>query len=317
VGGTVVVHDDVAAVKKACQQHTTLIWGRQKSAFCGQSAKVVNVDMDDHTVLLQLGNRSDPTGPSSWFPQSLLTSMPESSMPESKRRLLENVAATQERAWKARKFCDAELVCGATRIEVHRSTLAAASPVFAAAFSSALQEGASPTSAALPAGGVPARWRGRKTQGGVGWLAPVALCVKGVSGRDSLVPANCERGGTAVRGPPRAPWGRFWLGEDGIPCTEPAVGAMLQHIYTGTASLEGTDSEALVPDVLDLAVRFELAALAKEASERLAEGATPACVRGRFRALQRHAGHASVEPALATLCDEIRADGSNALLRAL
>ena len=92
---------------------------------------------------------------------------------------------------------------------------------------------------------------------------------------------------------------------------------MLQHIYTGSAALEAGGASPVAAEVLELAVRFELGPLAEEACERLVEGATPACVRGRFRALQRHAGHASVEPALAKLCDEIRADTTNALLRAL
>eukprot|EP00931_Biecheleriopsis_adriatica_P012200 TRINITY_DN113320_c0_g1_i1.p1 TRINITY_DN113320_c0_g1~~TRINITY_DN113320_c0_g1_i1.p1 ORF type:complete len:265 (-),score=37.12 TRINITY_DN113320_c0_g1_i1:40-834(-) len=46
-----------------------------------------------------------------------------------------------ERAWKDRKFTDAEIVCAGTRTAVHRVTLASASPVFDAAFSSAMSEG--------------------------------------------------------------------------------------------------------------------------------------------------------------------------------
>lgn len=53
------------------------------------------------------------------------------------------VIDTQERAWKQRKFSDAEIVCAGVRVAVHRSTLAAASAVFDAAFSSAMAEGRS------------------------------------------------------------------------------------------------------------------------------------------------------------------------------
>ena len=59
-----------------------------------------------------------------------------------RKRSVEHVADVMENAWKQRKFTDAELVCDGTRIPVHRSTLAAVSPVFEAAFSSNMQEGA-------------------------------------------------------------------------------------------------------------------------------------------------------------------------------
>ena len=52
-----------------------------------------------------------------------------------------NVTASQERAWKHRKFTDAVVVCDGARIPVHRATLASASPVFDAAFTSTLIEG--------------------------------------------------------------------------------------------------------------------------------------------------------------------------------
>lgn len=51
------------------------------------------------------------------------------------------VCGVQEQAWKKRKFSDAEVVCEGVRTPVHRSTLCAASPVFDAAFSSAMREG--------------------------------------------------------------------------------------------------------------------------------------------------------------------------------
>ena len=44
--------------------------------------------------------------------------------------------AQQERLWTQRKFTDAEVVVGTSRFAVHRATLAAASPIFAAAFES-------------------------------------------------------------------------------------------------------------------------------------------------------------------------------------
>ena len=47
------------------------------------------------------------------------------------------------KVWKQRKFTDAEVLCEGQRIPVHRSTLIAASPVFEAAFTSAMREGES------------------------------------------------------------------------------------------------------------------------------------------------------------------------------
>eukprot|EP00929_Paragymnodinium_shiwhaense_P091254 TRINITY_DN51277_c0_g1_i1.p1 TRINITY_DN51277_c0_g1~~TRINITY_DN51277_c0_g1_i1.p1 ORF type:complete len:264 (-),score=43.61 TRINITY_DN51277_c0_g1_i1:125-916(-) len=52
------------------------------------------------------------------------------------------VCAIQERAWKQRKFTDAVVVCNGQRFDVHRATLSAASPVFDAAFSCGMTEGA-------------------------------------------------------------------------------------------------------------------------------------------------------------------------------
>jgi hypothetical protein len=47
------------------------------------------------------------------------------------------------KVWKQRKFTDAEVLCDGQRIPVHRCTLIAASPVFEAAFTSAMREGES------------------------------------------------------------------------------------------------------------------------------------------------------------------------------
>jgi len=58
-----------------------------------------------------------------------------------RKRSLEAVAGVQESVWKHRRFTDATIVCGQVRLEVHRSTLAAASPVFEAAFGSLMKEG--------------------------------------------------------------------------------------------------------------------------------------------------------------------------------
>jgi hypothetical protein len=62
---------------------------------------------------------------------------------DSRKRKAEHMSGVMETAWKQRKFTDAEVICNGKRIPVHRSTLAAASPVFEAAFSSVMQEGAS------------------------------------------------------------------------------------------------------------------------------------------------------------------------------
>jgi hypothetical protein len=59
-----------------------------------------------------------------------------------RKRSLEHMSQTMENAWKQRKFTDAEVLCGGVRIPVHRCTLAGVSPVFEAAFSSQMQEGA-------------------------------------------------------------------------------------------------------------------------------------------------------------------------------
>merc|ERR1712182_42809 len=48
-----------------------------------------------------------------------------------------------DRAWKMRKFTDAEIVVAGERIPVHRATLCATSPVFDAGFSCDMQEGRS------------------------------------------------------------------------------------------------------------------------------------------------------------------------------
>eukprot|EP00927_Polykrikos_kofoidii_P062335 TRINITY_DN57140_c0_g1_i1.p1 TRINITY_DN57140_c0_g1~~TRINITY_DN57140_c0_g1_i1.p1 ORF type:complete len:254 (-),score=46.97 TRINITY_DN57140_c0_g1_i1:86-847(-) len=50
-------------------------------------------------------------------------------------------AGVQERAWKMRKFTDAEILVEGERFPVHRSTLCAASPVFDAGFSCDMEEG--------------------------------------------------------------------------------------------------------------------------------------------------------------------------------
>ena len=75
--------------------------------------------------------------------------------PTKKRKVCEMEAgsffAQQEKLWKQRKFTDAEVVVhpggsrDVVRFPVHRSTLCAASPVFDAAFSSSMQEGATAT----------------------------------------------------------------------------------------------------------------------------------------------------------------------------
>jgi len=60
---------------------------------------------------------------------------------QSVRRKRSNVEMIQERAWKQRRFSDAYIVCNDVRTDVHRVILCAASPVFDAAFSSAMAEG--------------------------------------------------------------------------------------------------------------------------------------------------------------------------------
>ena len=57
------------------------------------------------------------------------------------KREAESTHEVMTTVWKQRKFTDAEVVCNGVRIPVHRSTMAAVSPVFEAAFSSAMREG--------------------------------------------------------------------------------------------------------------------------------------------------------------------------------
>lgn len=67
----------------------------------------------------------------------------QGSIRRGRKRNLDDVVKIQERAWRERKFTDAEIVCDGRRMPVHRATLSAASPVFDAAFSSSLSEGQS------------------------------------------------------------------------------------------------------------------------------------------------------------------------------
>ena len=60
-----------------------------------------------------------------------------------RKRKAEDASVIMENLWKQRRFTDAEVRCNGTRFQVHRSMLVAASPVFEAAFSSVMQEGAS------------------------------------------------------------------------------------------------------------------------------------------------------------------------------
>eukprot|EP00747_Dinoflagellata_sp_TGD_P171288 gnl/TRDRNA2_/TRDRNA2_205025_c0_seq1.p1 gnl/TRDRNA2_/TRDRNA2_205025_c0~~gnl/TRDRNA2_/TRDRNA2_205025_c0_seq1.p1 ORF type:complete len:264 (+),score=63.57 gnl/TRDRNA2_/TRDRNA2_205025_c0_seq1:66-857(+) len=76
-----------------------------------------------------------------WNPGLARAPAPTVAVEANKKRGPDIVTAVQERVWKQRKFTDAEVVSDGVRIPVHRATLAAASPVFEAAFSSAMQEG--------------------------------------------------------------------------------------------------------------------------------------------------------------------------------
>ena len=60
-----------------------------------------------------------------------------------RKRKAEDPSGIMENLWKQRRFTDAEVHCNGTRFQVHRSMLVAASPVFEAAFSSVMLEGAS------------------------------------------------------------------------------------------------------------------------------------------------------------------------------
>lgn len=163
-----------------------------------------------------------------------------------RRRRCGALGYRDERNWNARKFTDGVIVCGATRIEVHRATLCAASPVFDAAFSSVLREGQT---------------------------AEYSL--------DDTSPEAAE--------------------------------AMLRHIYIGD-----TDAPAsLLPELLELAVRFELPALVEGVAESMVEEVASESVKVRFQALARHKANPGVESAFKQLCNEIQDDASQALLVAL
>ena len=53
--------------------------------------------------------------------------------------------AQHKKLWTQRKFTDAEVVVGETRIPVHRATVSAGSPVFDAAFTHSMKEGETAT----------------------------------------------------------------------------------------------------------------------------------------------------------------------------
>merc|ERR1712032_1057896 len=144
---------------------------------------------------------------------------------------------TQERAWKARKFCDAEIVCAGVRTPVHRATLCAASVVFDAAFSSRMVEGESS-----------------------------AYEVKDKS------PA--------------------------------AVEAMICYMYT--ASLECQSSD--LPDVLDLAVQYEIDGLGSVAAERMAVDVNARNIKMRLAALKLHSENQFVKDALEQILQRIGSD---------
>merc|ERR1711920_635675 len=58
-------------------------------------------------------------------------------------RMPEHPKQVMEKVWKERKSTDAKVLCNGMQIQVHRCMLAAVSPVFEAALSSVMQEGAS------------------------------------------------------------------------------------------------------------------------------------------------------------------------------
>mmetsp|Transcript_7318 Transcript_7318/g.22664 ORF Transcript_7318/g.22664 Transcript_7318/m.22664 type:complete len:258 (-) Transcript_7318:70-843(-) len=88
--------------------------------------------------------------------------------------------------------------------------------------------------------------------------------------------------------------------------TPAAVEAMLHYIYTGSV---GTAS----PELLDLAVQYQLDSLVGHTAHALVEDVNTENVRERMLALKRHSGSAPVAAALKEMVQQVLADKSGAL----
>ena len=155
------------------------------------------------------------------------------------------VVETLERAWKSRKFCDAEIVCADIRIPVHRATLSAASVVFDAAFSSHMAEGESSTHE-----------------------------VK-------------DKSHTAVE-------------------------AMIRHVYIWSLECQGGD----LPDVLDLAVQYEIDGLGSAAAQQMTDDVNASNIKMRLAALKLHSETKFAKDALEHILQTIGSDYNHELVLA-
>ncbi|CAE8625708.1 unnamed protein product [Polarella glacialis] len=82
------------------------------------------------------------------------------------------------------------------------------------------------------------------------------------------------------------------------------VEALLRFCYTGSLSCP---AEGL-PQLLELAVLYEVAALSEAVADALLEGLLPENVRGRGQLLKRHGGHPGVQAVWPRFLDLVAAD---------
>mmetsp|Transcript_27857 Transcript_27857/g.86745 ORF Transcript_27857/g.86745 Transcript_27857/m.86745 type:complete len:274 (+) Transcript_27857:49-870(+) len=95
--------------------------------------------------------------------------------------------------------------------------------------------------------------------------------------------------------------------------TPEAVEAMLCYIYTGGSAFPVTQ----LPQLLELAVKYQLADLIADVVRELPKGITPESVRERLAILKRHSAIPIVKDALIELLKSIKAADSNELILAL
>ena len=189
------------------------------------------------------------------------------------------VEPQEERPWKRRKFTDAELVCGNESFEVHRGLLAAKSAVFEAAFESAFQEGVKAKYEIKDASkdavkGALAkrlkRWRD----------SPFFFCIV-------LFPYLCFC---------------FASEMNGHCCRKRSSQGMLYFLYTGNLSVE---SDETLPDILNLAMQYELYALADKVVPHLAAGIDANNIGLRARLLKRHVEREECKRALDIIVERL------------
>lgn len=180
------------------------------------------------------------------------------------------VEPQEERPWKRRKFTDAELLCGNESFEVHRGLLAAKSEVFEAAFESAFQEG------------VKAKYEIKDASKDA---VKGALAKRLKRWRDSPIFFLC-----------------FVSLPYGDCCRKRSSQGMLYFLYTGNLSVE---SDETLPDIFNLAMQYELNALADKVVPHLAAGVDANNIGLRARLLKRHVEREECKRALDIIVERL------------